>query len=328
MNSALISVIIPVRNDPDHLRECLQAVMRSPYSKYECIVVDDGSTDDTAEVARTFPVKILGLTANHGPAYARNQGAAAASGEILFFIDADIVIHPDTLAKVAETFSMHPDADALIGSYDDSPADPRFLSQYKNLFHHYVHQNSNPDACSFWSGCGAIRRRVFLKYRGFNVGYGRPAIEDIELGFRLTRDGHRIVLQKQIQVQHLKRWTFWGLLKTDIFDRGVPWTIIMLRDRNFPKDLNLRPSQRLCGVLSYLLLPAAVLPVFYPAALPLPFLIVLAIILINLRFYRFFIQKRGILFALRVIPMHILYYLYSGFSVVLGTLAYLLGKKT
>jgi glycosyltransferase involved in cell wall biosynthesis len=322
-----LSIIIPVRNDPDHLRQCLEAIAASGYSEYECIVVDDGSTDKTAEVAQAFPAKVLKLSASHGPAYARNEGAAAASGEILFFIDADIVIYPDTLTKVAETFAASPAVDALIGSYDDAPAELSFISQYKNLFHHYVHQSSNPQACSFWSGCGAIRRRIFLDYGGFNVSYGRPAIEDIELGFRLTRDGHRIVLQKQIQVKHLKCWTFWGLLKTDIFDRGLPWTVIMLRDKNFPRDLNLKPSQRVSGILACLLLPSAALPIFSLAFLPLPFFILTVILLINLDFYRFFVQKRGVLFAAKVFPMHILYYLYSGISVALGALSYLVGRK-
>jgi glycosyltransferase involved in cell wall biosynthesis len=324
---AVISIIIPVRNDPDHLRQCLEAVARSEYSEYECVVVDDGSTDQTATIAGAFSVTLLKLTESHGPAYARNEGAAAALGEILFFIDADIIIYPDTLTRVMETFSSSPDVAALIGSYDDAPADPGFISQYKNLFHHYVHQNSNPRACSFWSGCGAIRRPIFLKYGGFNVDYGRPAIEDIELGFRLTRDGHRIVLQKQIQVKHLKRWTLGGLLKTDILDRGVPWTVLMLRDKNFPRDLNLKPSQRISGLLAYLLVPSAALPIFSLVLLPLPFLILAAILLINRDFYKFFVKKRGVLFAVKVIPMHILYYIYGGLSVALGSFRYLLGKE-
>jgi glycosyltransferase involved in cell wall biosynthesis len=327
MNGTQISVVIPVRNDPDHLPKCLQAIIGSTHSNYECIVVDDGSSDDTPEVARQFPAKVLSLTESHGPAFARNHGAATASGEILFFIDADIVVYPDTLAKVEAAFSTHPEIDALIGSYDDDPDDPSFISQYKNLFHHYVHQNSNERACTFWSGCGAIRRKAFMEYGGFNVSYGRPAIEDIELGFRLNRDGHKIILQKHIQVKHLKRWTFWGLLKTDILDRGIPWTLIMLRDRNFPKDLNLRVSQRVSVALAYLLLLSSLLAIIRPILLISPLLILLAIVLINLKLYKFFFRKRGVVFAIKVIPMHILYYLYSGLSIVFGTIAYLCGKR-
>ncbi len=305
--------------------------MESTYSHYECIVVDDGSSDETSAVAQQFHVKAVKLSRTHGPAYARNRGAAIASGEVLFFIDADVRVYPDTLANVAETFTMHPEIDALIGSYDDAPDDVSFISQYKNLFHHYVHQKSNENACTFWSGCGAIRREVFLEFGGFNVSYGRPAIEDIELGFRLTSNNHKIVLQKQIQVKHLKRWTFWGLLKTDIFDRGIPWTILILRDRTFPKDLNLRISQRISVVLVYALLFSTVfvnlIAVHYHGLLLLPFLILVSLILINREFYTFFAQKRGFLFATMVIPLHLLYYFYSGMSLILGAFAYLLGRK-
>ena len=70
-----------------------------------------------------------------------------------------------------------------------------FVSQYKNLFHHFVHQDASGTATSFWAGCGAIRRDIFLRLGGFNTAYKRPSIEDIELGYRLTRAGHRIVAQ-------------------------------------------------------------------------------------------------------------------------------------
>lgn len=328
MNSPSISVVIPVRNDPNSLRKCLGAIGKSVNSNYECIVVDDGSSDDTPDVARQFPVKVMSLAESHGPAFARNHGAATASGETLFFIDADVVIYPDTLAKVEAAFRAHPEIDALIGSYDDSPGDPGFISQYKNMFHHYVHQNSKEKAGTFWSGCGAIRRRVFAEYGGFSASYGRPAIEDIELGFRLTRDGRKIALKKDIQVKHLKHWSFWGLLKTDVFDRGIPWTLIMLRDRKFPKDLNLQVSQRACVALAYMLILSPFLAIIHPIfLLSLP-LILSAIVWLNLDFYKFFLRKRGIVFVLRVVPMHILYFLYSGMGLILGILAYLSGRKS
>jgi len=170
-----------------------------------------------------------------------------------------------------------------------------------------------------------------LKLGGFDISYGRPAIEDIELGFRLTANHHKIVLQKDIQVKHLKCWTLWGLIKTDVFDRAVPWTVIMLRDRSFPKDLNLQMSQRLSVVLVYLMLFLAgvlALPFKIPGIVALiPVLILLVLILINHKFYKFFLQKRGLLFALKVIPFHILYYFYSGLGLVFGIIAYFLRRK-
>ena len=154
-------------------------------------------------------------------------------------MDSDVCVHPDTLERLRQDFQADPTLDALIGSYDASPASPDFLSQYKNLMHYFVHQHGRQDACTFWSGCGAIRRELFLEHAGFDESYERPAVEDIELGYRLRKAGRKVLLDKGLQVKHLKRWTFWGLVKTDILDRGIPWTELILRDRRMPNDLNL-----------------------------------------------------------------------------------------
>lgn len=430
--SPLISVIIPVYNSSDCLQRCLQAVTASVYPNYECIVADDSSTDDSSAVAKQFGVQVLELAAGpHGPAWARNHAAELAQGEILFFVDADVIIQPDTLNRVADTFVRRPDIAALFGAYDASPDAGNFISQYKNLFHHFVHQQAREDATTFWSGCGAVRRRVFLQMGGFDAErYPRPCIEDIELGYRLTAAGHRIVLNKEIQVKHLKRWTLRSLVRSDVVDRGIPWTLLSLRFRHMPSDLNLHLSQRLSaallcvlllhlgltaffhnlvllpllaglflvvvgywhwpeaesppwpmgwrsktlslalitvivGVSLYLhsdriLLPVAflllgvladrwsplserlskhltlalmmfglvtafaLLLISFPLWLlgSLPFILGLILVL-NYQFYAFFIQQRGIIFTLAVVPFHLLYYLYSVLAFAVGAGLYL-----
>jgi hypothetical protein len=129
--------------------------------------------------------------------------------------------------------------------------------------HCFVHQNGKRKASTFWSGCGAIRRTVFLEHGGFCESYQRPAIEDIELGYRLTRAGHKVILDKSLMVTHLKRWTFWNLLKTDIVDRGIPWTELILRDRFLPNDLNVQIGQRLSVALAFLIVGMASLLAIY-----------------------------------------------------------------
>lgn len=253
-----VSVIIPVYNAAAHLEKCLSALHAWPAGPLELIVVDDGSTDGSAGVAARFGARVLSTGRRVGPARARNLGAREAKGEILFFIDSDVCVHADTLERVRRDFREDPGLDALIGSYDDSPASRDFLSQYKNLMHSFVHQRGRREACTFWSGCGAIRRSVFLEHAGFDESYGRPAIEDIELGYRLKSAGRKVILDKDLQVTHLKRWTFWGLIKTDVLDRGVPWTELILRDRHMPNDLNLELSQRVSVALAFLLVGLAV----------------------------------------------------------------------
>jgi CTP:molybdopterin cytidylyltransferase MocA len=253
-----ISVIIPVHNAMAHLEQCLTALSHSTRGPDECLTVDDGSTDDSRGVAQRFGARVIALAGNRGPAFARNRGAEAATGEVLLFIDADVCVHPETVSQVAAVFSAHTDVAALIGSYDDAPGDPLFLSQYKNLFHHYVHQHGREAASTFWSGCGAVRRAVFLQMGGFDERYAVPCIEDIEFGCRLRRAGHRIRLAKEVQVKHLKRWRFLDLVRTDLFLRGVPWVGLMLRDRQMICDLNLGWHARVGTALTYLLAMALV----------------------------------------------------------------------
>ncbi len=247
-----ISVIIPAYNDAAHLRACLSSLQESGFQDYECIVVDDGSVDNTGEVAREFHAALLSTVDRNGPACARNAGAASANGEILLFIDSDVCVHPDTLQRVATAFAEDPELDALIGSYDDDPASPDFISRYRNLMHCYVHRHGRRKASTFWCGCGAIRRAVFEEAKGFDESYTRPSVEDIELGYRLSHLHKKVILEPDLMVKHLKRWTFWGLIRTDILCRGIPWTELILRYRRMPADLNLKLGQRLSVVLVFL----------------------------------------------------------------------------
>lgn len=252
-----VSVVIPVYNSAAFLAECLGRIARSETPPHECVVVDDGSTDDSPAVARSFGAKLISTGGRRGPAHARNLGARTATGDVVFFIDADVCVYPDSVRRVMEDFAEDPELDAVIGSYDEYPQYQDFLSQYRNLMHCFVHQNGRRKASTFWSGCGAIRRSLFLEHGGFSESYQRPAIEDIELGYRLTRAGHKVILDKSLEVKHLKRWTFWNLLKTDIFDRGIPWTELILRDRCLPNDLNVQVGQRLSVALAFLIVGAA-----------------------------------------------------------------------
>jgi GT2 family glycosyltransferase len=258
--SAMISVVVPVHNAPASLERCLRALTDSDYTDFEIIVVDDCSTDDSAAVARRFPLRLVSLKGKpFGPAYARNRGAEAAAGDIVCFVDSDVLVHKDTMRIIAQTFVLHPDYAAVFGSYDQNPGEGDFLSQYKNLVHHFVHQQAKADASTFWSGCGAMRRGVFHEMRGFDAGkYPRPSIEDIDLGCRLTKAGYKIYVNKEVQVTHLKRWTLLGWVKTDVLDRAIPWTRLIMRQGHLPNDLNLTTGQRLCALLVVAILAVVV----------------------------------------------------------------------
>ena len=169
-----IAVIIPVWNAAEYLEKCLASLAASTFAPLESIVVDDGSLDRSAEVARHFGAKVLATGGRYGPARARNLGAASACGDLLLFLDADVCVRTDTLARVAGAFEAGDSLDALFGSYDDAPAVQGLVSVYKNLRHSFIHQSGRRNASTFWAGCGAIRRAVFVSQGGFDETASAP----------------------------------------------------------------------------------------------------------------------------------------------------------
>ena len=362
--------MIPAWNAQNDLRRCLEHLNRSQEVRFELIVVDDASSDATSHVARELGARVVRLASRSGPAVARNRGAAEARGGVLAFVDADVLVRPETLGRL--TRRLVDGCDAVFGSYDRHPSSPNLVSQYKNLLHHFVHQHANREAGTFWAGCGAIHACTFADIGGFSAAYRRPCIEDIELGVRLKSSGRRIELDPDIQVTHMKRWTLGKLIRSDVMDRALPWTQLILEQVPMPNDLNVKSSQRLCVILSlavliYLavaswrepivtLLPVtagfavlcadvvgtkhsrariaervaalALVCAFAVCSLQRPLVgAVLALSLIvvlglNHSLFRFFNRYRGLPFAIMSLPLHLLYYCYSGLAFGLGCAGY------
>src|SRR5437764_1379506 len=132
-----ISVVMPVYNGRDFIPRSLPPLMEMVRrgELAEVIVVDDSSTDDTAALARSMGARVIPSGGRLGPGGARNQAAPMAAGEILWFVDADVVVHEDAARELRRAF-REPSTTAAFGSYDDRPDAANFLSQYKNLVHH------------------------------------------------------------------------------------------------------------------------------------------------------------------------------------------------
>jgi GT2 family glycosyltransferase len=259
----------------------------------------------------------LRLEKNSGPAAARTYGARHASGEILFFVDADVVITPGLLTRVVPIFEERPEIAAVFGSYDAFPRAKNVVSQFRNLLHHYVHQEGSSDASTFWAGCGAMRRAAFEAVGGFDEKrFPRPSIEDIELGYRLRQAGYRILLDKALQGTHLKEWTLGSVIRTDIQRRAIPWARLMLERKNLLNDLNVKTVQRVSGGLVILTCLFFFLAILRPELLAVSGLTALTVIFLNRRLYGFLLKRRGALFAGACIPLHFLYFLYSTLTYV------------
>ncbi|MEM8502649.1 MAG: glycosyltransferase [Cyanobacteria bacterium P01_D01_bin.1] len=320
-----LSIVIPVHNGGESFRKSLISISKWR-ADAEVIIVADGESDGSWRLVEEYGFKLILLPECGGPARARNIGARAASADLLFFTDADVEIHPVTVPRIIYAFKENPELSALIGSYDDAPGAKNFLSQYKNLFHHYTHQTSSEKASTFWGACGAIKKDIFISLGGFTESYEKPCIEDIELGYRLRQAGHRIALCKHVQVKHLKQWTPFTLLRAEVFYRALPWMALLLKIRQydpqqykkFSSDLNLKWSSRVSVLLTACLCVCVIASVYWLPLIGLAALSGLLLLVINWPVYHFFYRKRGFRFAIGVVPWHWLYYFYSGLAFLIG----------
>jgi glycosyltransferase involved in cell wall biosynthesis len=326
-----LSVIVAVRNGADVLPRCLDALTQSEYPRehWELIVVDDASSDDSPLIAAEYADLVIRLPHKaRGPAYARNRASEAARAPILVYIDADVCVHADVLGRFDAFFTALPWVSGVFGSYDARPTAPGLVSQFRNLLHHYVHQSNPGEAETFWTGCGALRREAFHDVDMFDEWhYSRPGIEDIDLGRRLRRAGHRIVLRPDIQCTHLKRWTFRSMLRTDFSGRGVPWMRALLQEQAVLEfhSLNLRYKERICTAAALIVCLAAIGALLFRSGPWLTIALGLGalVFLLNLRFYRFLWEVRGTLQMLASIPLHFLFYVTAGLAGIGGYLAHI-----
>ena len=312
-----VSVIIPVYNAISSLGKCLDALEKSQLADFELIVVDDHSTDGSEKIALERCANFVRLEQNCGAATARNCAARMARSELLFFLDSDVLIEPDTLEQIMHVFAREPDVAATFCSYQSDTPAQGFASQYKNLLHHYTHQVSGREAATFCGGYGAIRREVFLQVGGFDERY--RAMEDVELGYRLHQAGHRILLSSAIQLTHTKQYTLASLVRADVFQRAIPWTKIMLQRRIFHRDLNLRTNNLASMVTVFLMFLA---PLLHGSLAVAEAGLLLLFIALNRHFLAFLWRSRGAWFALRAVPMIWLQYCYSGVGLALGILSF------
>ncbi|MGB8646234.1 MAG: glycosyltransferase [Anaerolineae bacterium] len=260
-----ISVIIPVYNGGRTLPQVLDALGSARPAPGEIIVVDDGSTDDSAEQARQRGCRVIRLPQNIGAAAAKNRGAAAAQGAILFFTDSDIVVPFGIFAGLAHAFSDR-EVDGVVGVLDRNIPTADFPSQFKNLWMNYTYTRfaSGGNIGLFYTSVAAMRRDCFLATGGFDENYrGSSIAEDTEFGQRVWAQGTRIRLDPALAVVHLKRYTLQSVLRED-FRRARALMLMRLRKWGRPFFTSVPVSYQLSVPAVYLAAAALVLTPLYP----------------------------------------------------------------
>jgi len=314
------SLLISAHRGGPMLDACLAGAAQLDPAPHEVIVTIDGADPAVIKAAELHGFRVVANPETSGVSATRNRGAQAAHGSVLAFADSDVLLPPDHIARAAEAFGHHPEASAIIGSYDNKPAAPGLVSRYRNLLHHYTHQHGSPDAQTFWAGCGAIRRDAFEEVGGFDESYRQPSVEDIELGYRLRRAGHCIRLVPSWQVKHLKKWTLGDLIFTDIGRRAIPWTRLLRTESRLDNDLNIDHRSRLSALLVGAGFAALIAAAFWRPAFLVGTLLLTVATALNWTFYRFLADRGGWPFAIASIPLHWLYYLAATAGFVFGHL--------
>lgn len=312
-----ISVIMPTIFWSGTFERCarrLLSLLDDTTSNVEVVFVFDGVAPPAPDWLDHPAVRIVTTGNRSGPAIARNMAAESARGELLFFVDADVELAADAIERVQATFAADPELIGLFGAYDDEPAFDGVASSFRNLLHHHTHVSHPGRAGTFWSGCGAMRKKAFLDVGGFDEKYAYPSVEDIELGMRVVANGGKILLAPDVQCKHLKRWTLASMVVTDIVHRAAPWTHLVMNSHKLPVSLNLDWRGRFSGICSVLLAICLAGSAFSPMMLWAALACGLVVVAMNSDFYRLCLRKRGVVFAVSSVALHWLYFVYSSLT--------------
>ncbi len=211
-----ISIVIPTHNGAARLAACLQSLRSSSLMPHEIVVVDDASSDASADIASRYCCCVVRLDENIGAARAKNRGARIATGDVLLFTDDDVFLQPDAVQRVAHDLK-DPRVAGVVGLLARETGLPDFASNYKNLWMRFTYARLPRERIGvFYTSIAAIRREVFLDLGGFDENYtGASIAEDTEFGQRVWAAGHLLRLDPDIVGTHRKHYTPAQVLKTD-----------------------------------------------------------------------------------------------------------------
>lgn len=329
MEKTKISVVVPFFNSSKTLHACLKKILNSDYPDFEVIAVDDGSTDNSAEIVKEFPVKLIRLKKNSGPAKARNTGAKKALGEIIVFVDSDVLINKENLSLFKKTFEGNPKISCVQAIYSDSNRYRNFATRYQDYYHIYtfgvLREGMIPTVASYNF---AIKRDVFEKLGGFDENIKSPSVEDDDLGHRLSKGGYEIFLNKKISCQHLNHTSVKKLLKRN-FSMAFSLAKLMLRNRhikNRKTPSNIHPFMIFGIPISFFAILFLILSYFNPIFFAAFFITLLIFLFVNLRYLLFIRRKSGFTLALWSYFFTFLNLFISGIAVFLGFFGYFMNR--
>jgi glycosyltransferase involved in cell wall biosynthesis len=311
-----ISVIVPNHNGEKTIGLCLDAAFASQYDNFEVVVVDDCSTDNSTAIIEKYPGRFFRLAQHGGASKARNTGAQNSTGELLFFIDSDCILQPDTLAKAAGAYQEEGPGVIIGGTYTLLPYDRNFFSIFQSVYIHYS-ETKNPGSPDYVATHAMlIEKELFRKGGGFNEAF-MPILEDVEFCHRLKKMGARLRMAPEMQVQHIFNFSLARSMRNGI-RKSKYWSIYSIKNRDLLADSGTASREFKFNVLScflnILLVFLAVLLRNWVLLLPL-LLLSGTNLYLNAHLVRSFYRAAGPFFA---IPAVLYYTLVYPFAVGIG----------
>jgi mycofactocin system glycosyltransferase len=204
-----VSVIIPVRNRPQEIRDCLQALGQADYpkDKIEIIVVDDASSDNTPQAVTEFSVALIRVKSHKQASYCRNLAAQKAKGDILAFIDSDCMADPHWLRDLVPAFDEN--CIGIVGGLVDSFSEKKSLDKYEKVrsplkVNPWFKRSTAEDRFFYVPSCNLLARRdLFLKLGGFREGL--HVGEDVDFCWRMQEMGYQIEYRPVGRIFHKHR---------------------------------------------------------------------------------------------------------------------------
>ena len=222
-----VSIVIPTFNGASRIGNCLDAILQQTAGRnVEILVVNDGSTDNTADVVDRYSGVRLITQANAGPAAARNRGAQEARGTIILFTDDDCVPMPDWLHAMLEPF-QDPEVVGVKGVYRTHQRSPiaRFVQiEYEDRYR----RMAGLDCIDFIDTySAAFSRDRFLEMTGYDTSFPVACAEDIELSYRMSARGWKMKFVPAAIVYHTHPDRFWSYLKKKY--KFAFWRVLAVR---------------------------------------------------------------------------------------------------
>jgi|Deesub1362A_J573_1020465.scaffolds.fasta_scaffold00162_24 glycosyltransferase involved in cell wall biosynthesis len=316
----MISIVIPTYNAERFLPGLLESIFRQGVEDTEVIIVDDCSRDRTVEIAKRYPVRVIELERNAGPARARNIGVREAKGDIILFLDADVVVMDGTIKEVRDHFERDPSARCVIGICETEPLNKGFVPKYMAMFEyiHLIGREGNRVSV-FAPRCGAIRKDFFERIGGYNESYRGADVEDFELARRVNRTDP-IILNEKIRVRH--QFADFRQAVRNYFKRAVMWVHLFFREKKLDNAGPTSPSNGIAAMCAFFSLLSLFLIPFFPNVSYLTLGLLIVFLLANMRWLNFMRKEAGLSFALRALALNYILGIDIMLAVIYGVISY------